>query len=65
MQLNLPPTLSTDEVASLAKLRPQSIRASICRLGHWMGLRPVKLPNRRLVWSAEDVARILNGGVAA
>lgn len=63
MQLNLPQTLSTEEVASLAKLRPQSIRASLCRLGHWMGLRPVKLPNRRLVWSTEDVSKILSGQV--
>lgn len=62
MQLNLPQTLSTEEVASLAKLRPQSIRASLCRTGHWLGLRPVKLANRRLVWSAADVARILGGG---
>lgn len=64
MQVNLPPTLSTEELAALAKNRPQSIRASLCRLGHWMGLKPTKLPNRRLVWSGAEVARVLNGEVA-
>ena len=64
MQLNLPATLSTEEVASLAKNKPQSIRASVCRLGHWLGIKPTKLANRRLLWDGEQVARVLNGEVA-
>lgn len=65
MQLNLPQTLSTEEVAALAKLRPQSIRASLCRFGHWMGIRPVKLANRRLIWDTQAVSRVLSGEVSA
>ncbi|WP_412478970.1 hypothetical protein [Azonexus sp. IMCC34839] len=61
MQLNLPPTLSTDELAALAKVQPQSIRAAICRTGHWMGIRPVKLKNRRLLWDSSAVAAALGG----
>lgn len=62
MQINLQtPTLSTEELAALGKVRPQSIRASLCRHGHWLGLRPVKLANRRLVWNAEQVASVLAG----
>lgn len=64
MQLNLPQTLSTEEVAALAKLRPESIRSALCRAGHWLGLRPVKLANRRLVWNSADVARVISGGVS-
>ena len=66
MQINLhTPTLSTEELAALGKVRPQSIRASLCRHGHWLGLRPVKLANRRLVWNAEQVASVFAGEVAA
>lgn len=57
--------LSTDELASLAKIMPQSIRASVCRHGHWLGLRPIKLRNRRLLWDATEAAKMLNGGEVA
>lgn len=63
MQNNFPtPKLSTEELAALGKIVPQSIRAAVCRNGHWMGLRPIKLPNRRLLWDASEAARVLNGG---
>jgi hypothetical protein len=65
MQSNLnTPKLSTDELAALGKVVPQSIRAAVCRNGHWLGMRPVKLANRRLLWDAAEAARVLNGGVA-
>lgn len=56
--------LSTEELAAAGKVLPQSIRAAVCRNGHWLGLRPVKLANRRLLWDAAEAARVLNGGVA-
>lgn len=62
MQSNLKPKLSTDELAALGKVVPQSIRAAVCRHGHWLGLRPIKLANRRLLWDAEEAAQVLNGG---
>lgn len=66
MQTNHPtPKLSTEELAALGKVVPQSIRAALCRNGHWLGLRPVKLSNRRLLWDAIEAARVLNGEVAA
>lgn len=55
------PTLSTEEVAALGKVRAASIRHALCVRGHWNGLRPVKLPNRRLLWDAAEVARVLGG----
>lgn len=65
MQNNLnTPKLSTDELAALGKVFPQSIRAAVCRNGHWLGMRPVKLANRRLLWDAAEAARVLNGEVA-
>lgn len=58
------PKLSTEELASFGRVVPQSIRASVCRKGHWNGLRPVKLPSGKLLWDAEQAAAVLNGEVA-
>lgn len=54
-------TYSTEELAALLHIRPQSIRASLCRSGSLMGLRPVKLPNGRLLWPADEADRLISG----
>lgn len=56
--------LSTEEAAARFRAAPQTPRASLCRLGHWMGMRPVKLPNGRLLWDAAEVERLASGEVA-
>jgi hypothetical protein len=53
--------LSTEELAALVLVKPESIRAALCRCGHYAGLRPIKLANRRLAWPAEAVERLLGG----
>lgn len=55
---------STDEAASLLKIRPQTLRAALCRDGHYAGVRPRKLPSRFLAWPADEIDRLLNGEVA-
>lgn len=52
--------LTTSELAKLTRTQPASIRVSLCKRGHFNGLRPIKLPNRRLLWRADDVARLLS-----
>lgn len=55
------PRLTTEELAALLRVKPQTIRAGLCNAGHYAGLRPaVKLPSRRLLWDAEQAAAILN-----
>lgn len=54
--------LTTDELAALLRVKPQTIRAGLCNSGHYVGLRPaVKLANRRLLWDAQQVAAVING----
>lgn len=56
------PRLTTEELASLLHVKPQTIRAGLCNAGHYAGLRPaVRLPSRRLLWDAEQVAAVING----
>ncbi|WP_207308678.1 hypothetical protein [Marinobacter caseinilyticus] len=52
---------STEEVAMRYGVQPGSIRASLCRKGHWCGIRPIKLPNRFLAWPADVVDQLLAG----
>ena len=56
--------LSTEEAAARLRAAPQTPRASLCRLGHWLGMVPVKLPNGRLLWSADEVERLAAGEAA-
>lgn len=55
--------ISTAKVAAAFSAEEQTPRASLCRFGHWMGMRPVKLPNGRLLWDADEVERLLAGEV--
>lgn len=55
---------STDEAAAALKVRPQTLRAALCREGHYFGLRPVKCRNRFLLWDAAEVARLASGDEA-
>lgn len=56
-------TLSTEQVAALLHVRPQSLRAALCRNGHYLGVVPIKLPNRLLAWPADQIEAVLCGEV--
>jgi NADH/NAD ratio-sensing transcriptional regulator Rex len=52
-------SISTKELASLFRVDSQTIRRGFCVNGHYMGLKPLKLPNRRLLWNSSEVRKIL------
>lgn len=49
-------SLSCAEFAALNGVKAQSVRARICREGHYFGIRPRKLANRRVMFPAVQVA---------
>ena len=57
------PLLSTEELAATLTLRPQSIRKRYCQTGAYFCLRPLKMPNGRLMWPGDSLEQ-LAGGVA-
>ncbi len=53
--------LTTDALANALKIKPGTLRAALCRTGSYYGVRPIKGPNRLLLWPADAVARLLAG----
>ena len=57
-------TLSTEQAAAVLKVKPQTLRAALCRDGHYFGVRPQKARNRFLMWDAAAIDALLSGEVA-
>ena len=57
-----PRRYSTDEAAAILKVKPQTLRAALCRDGSYFGVRPKKARNRFLVWDAAAIDALVNGG---
>ena len=53
--------LSTEELAKGLGIKPQTLRAALCRNGEYFGIRPVKAKNRFLRWPADAVERLTPG----
>lgn len=52
-------TLTTEELAAIAKVKVATIRNHFYRDGSYFGLTPVKLPNGRCLWPADSRERLL------
>jgi hypothetical protein len=52
--------LTTEEFAAELGIGPQSIRKRYSQTGSYFGLRPAKLPNRRLLWPSNPLEKLLN-----
>ncbi|RIV54644.1 DNA-binding protein [Burkholderia pseudomallei] len=53
--------ITTEELAALLSIRPQSIRKRYCQTGAYFSLRPVKMPNGRLMWPADALDKLAEG----
>lgn len=49
--------LSTEDFADLNHVLPQTVLKQHSKTGHYFGIRPTKLPNRRLMWPAKVIQR--------
>ncbi|NKF94860.1 hypothetical protein GO290_01929 [Ralstonia solanacearum] len=54
--------VTTEELAAILAVNPQSIRKRHSMDGSYLGIRPTKLANRRLLWPVADVKKLLSGG---
>lgn len=53
--------LTTATLAERLGVSPNTVRRGLCVKGEYMGLRPVKLPNGRLLWPEKPLDEILGG----
>ena len=53
--------ITTEELAGLLRVVPQTIRAGLSRKSHYLGLTPLKLANGKLLWDVAAVVRLLSG----
>ncbi|HQM43918.1 MAG TPA: hypothetical protein PLI72_09275 [Smithellaceae bacterium] len=51
--------ITTEELAGKLKVKPGTVRRGYCLDGHYLGLKPIKLPNRRLLWSDDQSNKLL------
>jgi len=51
--------LTTEEFAAAISLKAQSIRKRYSLTGSYHGVRPIKLPNRRLLWPTNAVEQLM------
>ena len=51
--------ITTKQLAELFGCQPNTIRRGLCVNGHYLGLRPTKLPNHRLLWTEASALQLL------
>ncbi|WP_369070858.1 DNA-binding protein [Burkholderia gladioli] len=54
--------VSTDEFADRMMVLRQTILKCHSRTGQYAGVRPVRLPNRRLAWPADEIEKLFASG---
>jgi hypothetical protein len=52
---------NTTQAAAVFGVVAHTLRVGLCEKGHYLGVRPVKLPNRRLLWPADLVDAVARG----
>ena len=50
--------LTTNQLARLAITTPGNIRVRLCTTGSFFGVKPLKLPSRRLLWPSDSLERL-------
>lgn len=53
--------LTTEQFADKLSLRAQTIRKGYSQTGAYLGIKPIKLPNRRLYWPTDAIEQLLRG----
>ncbi|GAB6905631.1 conserved hypothetical protein [Desulfosarcina cetonica] len=56
--------ITTKQLADLFSVKGSSIRHSLCVRGHYLGIKPVKLPNGRLMWPKTEANKLFQDEAA-
>jgi len=56
---------TTRKLAAIYGVEVDTIRRNLCTKGHFLGLKPIKLPNTRLLWPLVTPDELVKGGESA
>jgi hypothetical protein len=56
--------INTEAFAGKLGVKSGTVRRGYCIDGHYMGVKPVKLPNRRLLWPAAEANKLTHSEAA-
>lgn len=51
--------LTTEAFAAQHLVEPQTVRKQYAATGSYHGVRPLRLPNRKLLWPSDSIKRLL------
>lgn len=52
--------ITTNELSTSLGVQGNTVRRGYCVNGHYMGIKPIKLPNNRLLWPKAELNRLLS-----
>lgn len=52
--------INTEDFSKALGVNPNTVRRGYCIQGHYMGIKPKKMPNRRLLWPVDRVHELMN-----
>ena len=52
--------VNTREFAEIVRVKPGTILRAVCTQGHYLGIKPLKLKNRRLLWPESEVDKAIH-----
>ncbi|MFX1695928.1 hypothetical protein [Paraburkholderia sp. A1RO-1] len=53
-----PTHVATEVAASMLMVEPATMLKSHCLNSHYVGIRPVRLPNRKLAWPIAEIEKL-------
>jgi hypothetical protein len=56
---------TTAQFADMVGIKAESIHRSLSLNGHYLKIRPIKLPNKRLMWPADEIEKLFKSEEAA
>lgn len=54
--------VDTEVAAQMLLVDPKTLHKSHSKHGEYGGIRPVRLPSRKLAWPLDEIKQLLNGG---
>jgi predicted site-specific integrase-resolvase len=60
MEYQLLVAIPTRQLAEFLGVKPHTVQRAYCKQGHYLGLKPSKLPNGRLLWPYEEALRLVD-----